>query len=334
MRMRIFIYEYTCSVESQSIALRSEGWAMLKALLEDFELLAAVETLTLADHRHGDGRPVRAGEEEVRFRELAAAADYTLLIAPEFDAILATRCRWVIESGGRLLGPDLAAVELTGDKLRLSNHLRARGVPTPQSRLFVPEEEVPGALFPLVWKPRYGAGSQATFLVNNPQQLRRCPDQARLEGWQGEALLQPFVPGRAASVAFLTGPRCRMPLLPSAQHLTEDGRFHYRGGATPLAGGLAVRATAIAQRAIDSVPELHGYVGVDVVLGHAEDGSGDAVIEINPRPTTSYVGLRTMATGNLAEALLQVTVGDQIPRLAWQSGTVRFDADGAVQWSP
>ena len=34
--------------------------------------------------------------------------------------------------------------------------------------------------------------------------------------------------------------------------------------------------------------------------------SGDRVIEINPRLTTSYVGLRALARFNLAEALLAV----------------------------
>ena len=51
------------------------------------------------------------------------------------------------------------------------------------------------------------------------------------------------------------------------------------------------------------MPGLSGYVGVDVVLGN--DGR-DWAIEINPRLTTSYVGLRALAGFNLAEAMLAV----------------------------
>jgi predicted ATP-grasp superfamily ATP-dependent carboligase len=57
----------------------------------------------------------------------------------------------------------------------------------------------------------------------------------------------------------------------------------------------------------------------------------DAVIEINPRLTTSYVGLRALAETNLAEALLHVALGDAIPNLAWRPGVVQFNADGTVQ---
>jgi predicted ATP-grasp superfamily ATP-dependent carboligase len=344
MRMRVFIYEYTCAAggeaHSLSAALQSEGWAMLSALLEDFGRVPGIEICTLLDEHCGhdppDGicRRVRAPDEEIGFRALAAAADFTLLIAPEFDVILQTRCRWVVESGGRLLGPGLPVVELTGDKLTLSGYLQAGNVPTPETRLFVPGEEVPPAFFPAVWKPRYGAGSQATFLVHSSRELRNCPALGLLEGWHGEALLQPFVPGRPASVAFLTGPHCRIPLLPSAQRLSEDGRFHYLGGSVPLPAELHGRAVAVANRALETIPDLRGYVGVDLVLGDAEDGSTDTVIELNPRLTTSYVGIRALATSNLAEALLHVALGTEIPSLSWRSGTAHFDADGAVRWEP
>jgi tyramine---L-glutamate ligase len=339
--MRVFIYEYTCgrgaADDSLCAALETEGWAMLSAFLEDFGRALEVETLTLLaedcrhDHRDGLCQRIRAHDEEKAFRTLAAGADFTLLIAPEFDDILGTRCRWVVESGGRLLGPSLDAVQLTGDKLALSRHLRGRSVPTPESRLFVADEEVSEAMFPAVWKPRFGAGSQATFLVQESQELRTCVARARTEGWEGEALLQPFLPGRPVSVSFLTGPCSYIPLLPAAQRLSDDGRLHYLGGTVPLPGDLGARAVQVAKRALATIADLRGYIGVDVVLGHAEDGSGDVVIEINPRPTTSYVGLRALAETNLAEAVLHVAIGDETPELVWRSGVVQFEAGGAVK---
>ena len=48
-------------------------------------------------------------------------------IAPEFDRILESRCRWVLEEGGRLLGPSPEAVALTADKLALAEHLERSG---------------------------------------------------------------------------------------------------------------------------------------------------------------------------------------------------------------
>jgi predicted ATP-grasp superfamily ATP-dependent carboligase len=82
--------------------------------------------------------------------------------------------------------------------------------------------------------------------------------------------------------------------------------------------------------AVRAVPGLLGYVGVDVVLGEAADGGGDAVIEINPRLTTSYVGLRRLARFNLAEAVLAVVAGKALPGLDWRKGPIRFLADGTL----
>jgi predicted ATP-grasp superfamily ATP-dependent carboligase len=138
------------------------------------------------------------------------------------------------------------------------------------------------------------------------------------------------VPGLAASVAFLIGPRQTVTLCPAEQLLSDDGRFRYLGGRLPLPPELARRAADVARRAVDAVKGLAGYVGVDVVLGDAADGSRDSVIEINPRLTTSYVALRAMTDENLMGLLLTVAGGGRVAEPAWQTGNVRFTADGRV----
>ena len=143
-------------------------------------------------------------------------------------------------------------------------------------------------------------------------------------------IVQPFAPGRAVSVAFLTGPAGRVALPAAQQVLSDDGRFHYQGGRLPLPRDLNERAQRLAGRAVAAVEGLCGYVGVDLVLGAAADGSGDRVIEINPRLTTSYVGLRALARFNLAEALLAAASGAALPPLRWRPGPVLFQADGRV----
>jgi predicted ATP-grasp superfamily ATP-dependent carboligase len=139
-------------------------------------------------------------------------------------------------------------------------------------------------------------------------------------------IVQPFVPGRAASVACLIGPGRTVALVPAWQNISNDGRFRYRGGSAPLPPQLADRAIRIARRAIDSVPGLAGYVGVDVILG----AESDHVIEINPRLTTSYVGLQALATDNLMELLLRLARGESAPKPRWRAGGVSWTADGAV----
>src|SRR5262249_34011264 len=154
--------------------------------------------------------------------------------------------------------------------------------------------------------------SQATCLVTNWRDLGVWATRMAAELPGAELLLQPWVPGTAASVAFLLGPRQEIPLAPAAQLLSDDGRFRYLGGTAPLTPNLARRAVAVARNAIQAVPDLRGYVGVDLVLGDAADGSSDQVIEINPRLTTSYIGLRALARVNLAELMLHVIQGEPV----------------------
>src|SRR5262249_15605905 len=149
-------------------------------------------------------------------------------------------------------------------------------------------------------------------------------ERMRAERPRAEFVLQPFAPGRPASVAFLLGPGQEVALPPASQHLSDEGRFRYEGGTLPLPPELAGRAVRLGLRAVRAVPELRGYVGVVLVRGEAADGSGDRVIEITPRLTTSYLGLRALARTNLAGALLRAVRGEPVGPLAWHPGPVHF----------
>jgi predicted ATP-grasp superfamily ATP-dependent carboligase len=330
--VRIFVYEYTCSLSPAEVSLpaslRVEGGAMLQAILEDLGRAPKVDVVSLLH----PGVSACAGTEVVRqsgqgrekslFQAQVRTCDAVLVIAPESDGLLEERCRWVEDAGGKLAGPSVEAVRLAGDKWALAGHLEGKGVPTP------PCYQLPGAgcAFPAVCKPRDGAGSEAVFLLQNAAELDRTQAQARAEGFQGEWILQPYVPGMAASVAFLVGAGGVIPLLPASQELSTDGRFHYDGGRVPLSPLFRERAVHVGRRAVEAVAGLRGYVGVDMVLGTA----GDTVIEINPRLTTSYLGLRQLAVTNLAVAMIQVATGDHTPELCWREGQVRFYPDGRI----
>lgn len=325
---RVFVYEFTCAAPAESTdssgaaSLRAEGEAMLSAVLDDFQRVPSIEAFTIRD----------AANEQIAFRHAARTAEWSLIIAPEFQDLLLTRCRWAWEAGSKLLGPSPDAVRLCADKLALFRHWDRHGVQTPETK--VVEGTWPG---PFVRKPRFGAGSQETYLLDASRSLNRplpppnwggkggverpLASEAGAVGEIGPLIEQPFVPGFAASVAFLIGSRQTITLPPAQQRLSTDGRFHYLGGRVPMATELARRAEQIALQAIACVPGLFGYVGVDLVLG---DDGRDWAIEINPRLTTSYVGLRQLAESNLAEAMLRLAEGREPPAIRWKPGVIEF----------
>jgi len=284
--MNVFVYEYITALAgidgSSSIpaSLRAEGQAMLDAVQADFAALPNCTVITNRD-----------------------SADVTLIIAPETEAVLE---RGIARSRGPVLNASLKSIALTGDKLRLAEWWQRHGVPTPRT---VPVRDSHELTFPQVWKLRDGAGSQEMRLVERPE-----------PAIDERFIAQEFVAGRAASVAFLVGADRTVSLIPAWQHLSDDGVFRYLGGELPIPQEFAERAIVIAKRAIECVPGLLGYVGVDVILSDV----GDFVIEINPRLTTSYIGLRQIADFNLAEAMLACIGLAQWPEIRWREGVVRF----------
>jgi predicted ATP-grasp superfamily ATP-dependent carboligase len=303
--MRVFIYEAICAGalgNDVPASLRREGSAMLSAVAEDFRRLPGIEVVTLLD-------------DDARFREVAAACEGTLVIAPEFDDLLRSRSQTVVDVGGRLLGSLPNAIRLTGDKLATAEFWRMHGVAHPQTEL-----RESAVAPPWVLKPRHGAGSQATFLIRDRAEYDTARRTANEESPGGEYILQRYVAGHAVSVALLIGPTRTIPLLPARQHLSNDGRFRYEGGSLPLPEPLATRAILLAQEAVAGIAGLQGYVGVDLVLGETEDYA----IEINPRLTTSYIGLRQLCQQNLAELMLRCARGEPIGPVTWAEGEVRF----------
>jgi predicted ATP-grasp superfamily ATP-dependent carboligase len=304
LMLRVFVYEFTCAAAPSGIAapLCAEGEAMLSAALADFGRVSGIEAFAIRSE----------ADKPAAFRSAARRADWSLVIAPEFDGLLEQRCRWALEAGSRLLGPSPETVALCADKLALARHWLSNGVHTPPT---ITLEERPTKLTQWIVKPRFGAGSLDTVLNGELKSTSEI----------GPMIVQPFLSGRAASVAFLCGPAARLALPPAEQILSADGRFRYLGGRLPLPADLASRAVTLAWQAIDRVPGLCGYIGVDLVLG---DDGRDWAIEINPRLTTSYIGLRALAESNLAEAMLEIAAGAELRPLRWRSGTVEFSAQG------
>ena len=87
------------------------------------------------------------------------------------------------------------------------------------------------------------------------------------------------------------------------------------------------RATELGTKAITALPPTIGYVGVDLIL--TEDSTADSVIEVNPRLTTSYIGLREIAETNLAEVMLSIATGSELA-VSFSNSDINFNADGTL----
>jgi predicted ATP-grasp superfamily ATP-dependent carboligase len=317
--MTLFVYEHiTATMPASDTSLYREGRAMRDALIADLHATPGVEVASCSPGQS--------------FDEYLQACDAVWLIAPEFENILTDLAVRVETAGKRLLGPTSSAIRLTTDKLALAKCWADAGVRTPST---IPFNDCRHCKFPVVIKPFDGCGSTATTLVRNETEIEHALARADKEGYAPDRLIvQPYIPGRPASVAFLIGPREMIPLVPTFQHVSAYTHLAYEGGELPIPAPLADRAIRCARQAIECVPGLSGYVGVDLILGERDDGSDDYAIEINPRLTTSYVGLRALAECNLAAAVVSLALEKPGPFVRWRTGHVRFLPDGSASFVP
>jgi predicted ATP-grasp superfamily ATP-dependent carboligase len=336
--MKIFVYEWTTGgglVDAPGplpASLVREGTAMIGALTSDLQRIVGCQVHALRDPRIvqlalGNCEVVdilSRFEHDDEFDRLSTEADATILIAPELDGILSKLARRVIVAGGRLMSPPPEFIRIAANKQRTCEALQAAGVPVPSGRVLESDEPLPGDFeYPAVVKPLDGAGSQDTYFV------RSRHDMAPAYAWRRR--IERYMPGLAASVATLCGPNGRLGLAPCQQRISDDGHMRYLGGQLPLAPGLAKRASELSARVIAALPQAIGYVGVDMVLGREADGSEDSVIEVNPRLTTSYVGLRAATRANLAEVMLRISEGGSASVDFLDRG-VEFDSNGNVSF--
>jgi predicted ATP-grasp superfamily ATP-dependent carboligase len=336
--MKFFVYEFVTgggwwTIDEGSIAagaLLREGSAMLQALVNDLSRIGKVYTLrdsrSTVEISSAEVCTVSSAIEERRqFAELVQNADGTVVIAPEFDGHLLARCQWVEQLGGRLLSPGSEFVAITADKHLTAKRLAAVGIPVPRGFIISNDASPPADFrFPAILKPCDGAGSIGVRTVRDWREAREDI------GKHGRCRLEEYRCGIPASVSVLSGPQTLGILPASRQFLSDDGRFQYLGGETPMSDEMCRRSKRLAIDVAFALPDTAGYFGIDLVFGAAADGSQDCVIEVNPRLTTSYLGLRQLLEGNLAEAMVAVAKGKLVD-LRFRTSPVQFSACNGLE---
>ena len=318
---------------------------MLWALLTDFRRWGAVRTITALDPRFEGRIPgvsrdtlpadevvsaSHAGHQEI-YRSLLSRSDCVIIIAPETAGILAGLTNQAESAGIPVLGSASSAVVTAGDKALSCRLFQSARLPIPRT-IAVDFASAPKTAeqmdYPLIIKPVDGIGSEGVCRADCFSDVRAVLDLVRPFTSSDQILLQPFVDGTPVSVSLLvSGGRCA-PLSLNRQ-LVETGRqFRYLGSQVPFEHKESSRAIELACSSVRLVPGLSGYVGVDLIIA----GDSCMLIEINPRLTTSYIGLRQVAVSNLAEAIVKACLEGVLPERFQLSGQVTIRKDDPEKW--
>ena len=78
---------------------------------------------------------------------------------------------------------------------------------------------------------------------------------------------------------------------------------------------------SLAVKAVRAVPGLQGFVGVDMILdkGHC------LLVEMNPRVTVAYAGVRKVVDCNLARAVTRACLDNELPERITVRGHLEFN---------
>ena len=326
--------------------LAAEALGMLWALLTDFRRWGMVRTMTSLDPRFeerisGLNRkslpadivvPALPGNYHETYHALLQRCDAVLIIAPETDGILANLTASAELAGIPLLCSDSASAATAGNKAECNRLFGKAKLPIPQSLVssFAAAPEMANRIgYPLVIKPVDGIGSEGVSLISTLAELPAGLALLRRATISPQILLQSFVHGIHASASLLvTGGRC-IPMSLNRQLIEAGLPFRYQGSQVPLICDDGNRALDLACSAVRLIPGLNGYVGVDLVLAD----EGPRLIEINPRLTTSYIGLRQVSQTNLAQAIWNACINGVLPDRVPLTGEALIRKDDHPSWN-
>lgn len=342
--MRVLVYEYVSGggYTHQAIppSILAEGFAMLRCVSADLKA-AGHQVTVLLDERISRFNPpldadctihVSSGvlPQEI-ISTTAANNDAILIIAPETEQILQKLVKVVEQTGKTSLNCTSDAIATFSGKAQLTDYLQKNGYSTPKTLILetgkVPEDlkvAITSQLnFPLVFKPLDGTSCNAISRVKTAQEIEAAIQKIKNQSSCSRFIVQEYVTGLAASVSLISNGEKAVAVSLNKQQITlqgPDGESFYEGGCVPLEHPLKARALSVAEHLVESFPGLRGYVGVDVVL--ADDGV--YVVDVNPRVTTSYVGLHATSAFNLAEAIVEAVTLTKLPEKCPYSSVAFF----------
>ncbi|MFM7136154.1 MAG: ATP-grasp domain-containing protein, partial [Planctomycetota bacterium] len=307
--MRVLLYEWCSSggLVEDAPTIAREGRMMLEALAADAMKGPGLEIAVLVDASRPLDLPPRSkqlavapGDDRAALVAAATHADWTLIVAPESNGILLDRVRAVRSAGGRVLAPADRVIATAADKQLTIDTLAARGLPVPAGRSLAAGEAMPaGFRLPAVCKARDGCGGESLQIIGR---FDATPVT-------GPARLETVAAGTPVGVSLLCGAAATVALPPMRQRFTAGPTPRYLGSDLLTDEPAAERAKALALRVAAALDADAGWLGVDLILGHRPDGRDDRVLEVNPRLTTSFVGLATLFASSLVAAMIEAAMG-------------------------
>jgi len=286
----------------------TEGKLMRDALLRDLSTLS-YEISTTTDARIEP--PVVKKNINIQSHddvwkiwvEQMREADAVWLIAPETDGFLQKLTDLAAKQGKFIVGCGTNAIHKTSEKLMTYHLLQQSDIRTiPTYKI----ENWPHSSAQWLAKLNNGAGCEDTMLFDSADELSEWLKQHEKHE---SHIIQPYMNGIPASISCVMHKGCAWVLSCNKQMISvENNQLSFNGSQINGMRDYWQPFESIAQQVAAIDPDFNGYVGIDVIV---DDDDLITVVEINPRLTTSYVGLAEATGCNPAELIMNTLTQTQ-----------------------
>jgi predicted ATP-grasp superfamily ATP-dependent carboligase len=315
--LRVLVFEYITGggLVGQTLpaSLATEGGLMLQALLTELKCLQDIQLCVPLDERCA--RPAMLPEAEIvtisadcdifaLLPDLLSQADLFWPIAPESDGTLQSLAELAIAANVEVLLSNPATLRVCANKYATYQALKKCAIPLVETRLL--DQWVDGLGDIVVVKIADGVGCLDSFQVNAEQLSGAVVELNDPQRY----VLQPYIHGQAASLSCLFKHGQAWLICYNHQQIVlENGRFSLQGCLVNMPTDQLDFYRNLINEIAEAMPGLWGYVGIDVIE-NAE--LGPLVLEINPRLTSSYVGIQQATGINVAEQVLRLRHADPV----------------------
>jgi predicted ATP-grasp superfamily ATP-dependent carboligase len=342
--LRLLVYEYVSgggfAEKPFALSVLAEGFGMLRTLIADFAA-AGHSVTTVLDSRLAVLCPPLAAESvasvssweaaQVAVQEARDSAEAAYVIAPESNDLLESFVASLTDGSVQSLNCTASAIGEVSDKAALQARVKRLGLPAPETATFSVHDDTKDIMqtvnekigFPAVFKPVNEVGCNGLSIARSENEVAGAIKKMLKETSSLDFIAQEFVKGESASVSLISTGDEALPISFNKQNVslrTPDSASTYHGGFVPLDNPLRREAFAMAKRVVESIRGLVGYVGVDFVLTEKKP----VLIELNPRLTTSYVGLRKVVGLNPAKAIVDAVTKHKLPESIESVGYAYF----------
>jgi predicted ATP-grasp superfamily ATP-dependent carboligase len=278
-----------------------EGRAMLDVLVKSFTAAGHNVVYPTSGPVLQAGTAVETKDFERSVEKLSIQCDAALVVAP--DELLGDLTE-MVEENTINLGCPSGSVRLCADKLECTRILENEGIKVPATTVSG-EPNVFSLGDRVVLKPRWGCASEDTTLTRYSCATMIPEGFVATKYIEGEHLSASLVVGDdTQSQSPFTLPPTTLPLTVNRQNISIGSGIQYNGGTVGVDTGRNQELFRTAQRSAE-VLGCRGYVGVDIVLADKP-----WVIDVNPRPTTSIIGISKIMEEELGELILESHYGD------------------------